>query len=179
MRDEPISPTDGRADQSGGAEGAGDTSVTRDVDLDASIERVWEALTEPEALAEWMGGPSELDARPGGGGRVTDAETATVRRVLVTESDPGRRLAFTWWPDDDGDGVASEVRFDLTPSGGGTRLTVTERPLVAPSGITVSASAATPRPTPGWCSSAAGAWTWRLAALELRCAALLRRPAGA
>jgi uncharacterized protein YndB with AHSA1/START domain len=182
MRDEPMSspnaPGDGRDhDDANTCDGAGSTpSVTRDVDLDASVDAVWDALTEPATLAEWMGGPATLDARPGGDGRLTDVETDTVRRVLVTESTPGRRLSFTWWPEDDR-GAASEVRFDLSPTGDGTRLRVTERPLVMP--ITAGARAslsASPVASPSssaWCSAATGAWTWRLAALELRCANLI------
>lgn len=186
MRDEPMSsPTaagDGRDHHDATVcDGPGSApSVTRDVDLDASVDAVWDALTEPATLAEWLGGPAELDARPGGDGRLTDVETDTVRRVRVTESTPGRRLAFTWWPDDD-TGAASEVRFDLSPTGDGTRLRVTERPLVMPitAGARASVSASTAgthavRTTSAWCSAARGAWTWRLAALELRCANIIR-----
>jgi uncharacterized protein YndB with AHSA1/START domain len=47
--------------------------------LDASRERVWREWTEPEAFADWFGGPEAevpletvvMDVRPGGGWRAT------------------------------------------------------------------------------------------------------------
>ena len=56
--------------------------------LDHSPERVWRAITEPEELAHWFPPGEELH---------------------VTESEPARLLAGTWYGD--------ELRFELRPEG--------------------------------------------------------------
>jgi uncharacterized protein YndB with AHSA1/START domain len=83
--------------------------VTRSVDLDAGLDDVWRAVTEPGERALWLDDPD-----------------AVARRVRVDEADPGRRLVWTWWhPGDEGD--ASTVAVTLAPlDGGRTRLVVTE-----------------------------------------------------
>src|SRR2546421_5486590 len=72
--------TDGRSDE---AIGNG-IKLTRV--FDAPRERVWKEWTEPEAFADWFGGPLEvpldsvsMDVRPGG----------TLRLTML--ADPGRR----------------------------------------------------------------------------------------
>jgi uncharacterized protein YndB with AHSA1/START domain len=83
-------------------------------------EDVWEALTDPERLADWFANEVELDLRPGGGAsfRWSNGEE---RHATVTEVEPERRLAFEW--DDEEEG---EVEFTLDDDVDGTRLTVTE-----------------------------------------------------
>ena len=91
--------------------------VTREVVLDAPVEEVWDALTDPEELAEWFANDVELELEPGGGGvfRWDDGEE---RHAVVEEVDPLRRFAFTW---DDG-----HVSIELAEVEGGTRVLVTE-----------------------------------------------------
>ena len=100
--------------------------VTRDVELDADADEVWEALTEDERRAGWFGGETELEVTPGGRGFVTD-DDGTRRDVLVHDVEPGRRLSFDWWTEAE---VPSHVEFVIVPTETGTRLTVTERPLI-------------------------------------------------
>jgi uncharacterized protein YndB with AHSA1/START domain len=99
--------------------------VRREIQLDAGLEQVWAALTDPDELASWMGGPVDLDVRPGGTGCFTD-DDGTQRRALVRDVDPEHRLCIRWWPED---GAISEVTFELCPTEAGTRLVVTETPL--------------------------------------------------
>ena len=42
--------------------------VRREIVLEAPVEEVWAALTEPERLEEWFANDVELDVRPGGEG---------------------------------------------------------------------------------------------------------------
>ncbi len=60
------------------------------------IERVWRAITEPDELRHWF--PQEAP-------------------IEVTESDPPRLLAGTWF--------GNELRFELTPDGDGCVLVFT------------------------------------------------------
>jgi len=134
-----------------------DTAVRREVELDAAPTDVWNALTRPELLEQWFEAEVELDPRPGGTGRFIGAD-GDDRVARVDDVDEGRRLAFTWWPDDGGEELASKVEFVLTPTPGGTRLVVTESPLTA------RACAAT---------NSTG-WAWRLELLVLTLFLLVR-----
>jgi uncharacterized protein YndB with AHSA1/START domain len=104
------------------------SDVTRDVDLPASPDDVWEQVTESDSLGEWLEADVELDPRPGGAGsfRFADGE---VRRALVRDVEPGRRLAFTWWPlTGDDVGRATTVTITIEPTDGGSRLRLVESP---------------------------------------------------
>ena len=104
-------------------------TVERTVELDAPTDVVWAALTEDELLSDWFGGPASLDPVPGGSGRF-ETDDGTVRRARVDEVDPGRRLSWRWWTDGDDDGPITAVTFELIEGSTGTRLVVTERPLL-------------------------------------------------
>jgi uncharacterized protein YndB with AHSA1/START domain len=108
-----------------------DVQVERSVDLDASTDQVWSALTEDEALSDWFDAEVTLDVVPGGGGRFEQPD-GEVRRALVEEVDPGRRLSFRWWTEGDDEGPITSVTFELTPEGERTHLVVTERALLLP-----------------------------------------------
>jgi uncharacterized protein YndB with AHSA1/START domain len=94
--------------------------IHREIVLPAPREEVWDALTDPDRLADWFANDVELDLRPGGGAtfRWANGEErhATVRAVESEE-----RLALDW--DDEEEG---EVEFTLADDAGGTRLTVVE-----------------------------------------------------
>ena len=91
--------------------------VTREVVLEAPVEEVWSALTEPERLEEWFANDVELELEPGGTGtfRWDDGEE---RHAVVEEVVPERRFAFTW---DEG-----HVEIELLEVEEGTRVLVTE-----------------------------------------------------
>lgn len=97
--------------------------IRRQVVMPVSPERLWEALTDPEEIAGWMGGRVEWDLEEGGplhfhgdDGSERDGRIESVR--------PGRHLRFRWSSDEDGE---SEVSYLLEPDDEGTRLTVQER----------------------------------------------------
>ncbi len=124
-------------------EGTEDTAVVREVSLDADREEVWSALTEPDRLSAWLGGRVEVEVRPGGRGTVTRDDGAS-RRLVVEAVDPGRRLAFRWWPFEEGrrgvqgvvqgggpgrvPGPSSRVEFLVESLADRTVLTVREAP---------------------------------------------------
>ena len=135
-------------------------AVEREVQLDdVDAELAWELLTRTEDLEAWLGAEVDLDATPGGSGRVVDAD-GTVRRLVVEEVDEGRRLSWRWWTeapaaaesDTDAQWGASRVEITLTPNDDGTAFRVVETPL-----------ASTVAPDAG----AAGAWAGRLFDLQV------------
>jgi uncharacterized protein YndB with AHSA1/START domain len=85
-------------------------------------ERVWRALTNPQALAEWLmpndfqprkGHKFQFRAKPQPGWRgVVDCE--------VLEVDAPRRLSYSW--QGDADGPVTRVTWTLEPTALGTRL---------------------------------------------------------
>jgi len=83
-------------------------------------EKVWRALTEPQAIAAWLM-PNDFQARVGhrfqfrtkpqrGWDGIVDCE--------VLEVDPPRRLVYTWTSNM----LDTRVAFTLAPESGGTRL---------------------------------------------------------
>jgi uncharacterized protein YndB with AHSA1/START domain len=97
--------------------------VTRSVDLDATPAAVWDALTEPALLAEWLADEVEIDPEPGGQivCRYADGEERRGEVELVEEAE---RLAWSWWREGDGDPTRVELILDAVAAG--TRLTVIE-----------------------------------------------------
>jgi uncharacterized protein YndB with AHSA1/START domain len=96
--------------------------VERELELDADIDEVWDAITSDGLLAAEV----KLDLRPGG-----DAEFRfddTLKTGWIEEAIAPSRLTF-WWAA--GDEPASRVELQLdTLEEGGTRLQVVEtRPL--------------------------------------------------
>jgi uncharacterized protein YndB with AHSA1/START domain len=120
----------------------GDTrEVHRRVVLEAPTDDVWRALTDPTELASWWGEGTELDARPGGEGRMVE-EGEPVRRARVVEVRPGRSLMLDWWPEDaEVDEPATRVTFELLPCPFGTILHVHECPLLDLSGLATLSTA--------------------------------------
>ena len=74
--------------------------VTREVVLEAPLDEVWEALTDPEQLEEWF------------------SEDGEERELVVEEVETRRRVAYTW---DEG-----RVALEVEEVEKGTRVVVTE-----------------------------------------------------
>lgn len=74
--------------------------VTREVVLDARVEEVWDALTDPDQVEEWF------------------SEDGNDRDLVVEEVELGRRVAYTW--------DESRVAIELQEVDEGTRVVVTE-----------------------------------------------------
>jgi uncharacterized protein YndB with AHSA1/START domain len=109
--------------------------IRKQVDLRASVETVWRALTDHEQFGAWfrvrLDGPFVVGEAARGS--ITYPGYEHVRwTATVVEITPKRRFAFTWRPyaiDPDVDYSAETptlVLFELEPTGEGTRLTVTE-----------------------------------------------------
>ena len=130
-------------------------AVQAEVEIAATPERVFDALTDPRELAEWWGSDDthrardwHTDLREGGewSARTTDADgrEGTLGGAYVVVDRPNR-LAYTWTRDDDA--VAPTlVDIELTPADvdgvAGTRVTVTHTTIGNDHGITCCACAA-------------------------------------
>lgn len=79
---------------------------------------VWAALTDPDALAAWLA-PGTIELTPGGRARLAFTNTDHVVDGTVVAVDPPRLLEYSW-----GEGHGT-VRWELTPTAGGTRLALT------------------------------------------------------
>jgi uncharacterized protein YndB with AHSA1/START domain len=88
-------------------------------ELRHSPDKVWRALTDPAQLREWA--PFDADADMGTPGRAVKlttvgAPTPQVSETKVTRADAPKLLEYNWGGQD--------IRWQLEPSGGGTRLTL-------------------------------------------------------
>lgn len=93
------------------------TRISRSVELDASADDVWRALTDPALPADWLD-VVELDVRPGGAAGLIVEGDGAVRRARVEEVQPARRLALCWCPaDGEGPAPAGELDLEETPTG--------------------------------------------------------------
>lgn len=94
----------------------------------STMERVWQALTDPDISEKyWFG--YRVDARGKAGDRMTAVNPAgqQAHDDPIIESDPPRRLVYGWKPlyKDVPDERPSRVTFELAPFKGQVRLTVT------------------------------------------------------
>ena len=101
------------------------TQATAEIDLEHDLADVWQALVDPEGLANWMGANTTIEPTTGGELYSTDVVTGEPKRGVITEVDEEHRLSFDWWPVNKPEQV-SQVTFVLIPSRRGTLVTVTE-----------------------------------------------------
>lgn len=129
--------------------------LVRHVVIPVSTDQLWDALTEPDAVAAWFGSQVEWDLRPGGQARFLE-DDGTARGGVIVDVLPGRHLSFRWWPEDEGPDAMSEVSYDLEPDEEGTKLTVTEEPApsagppTGPTATTVASGATGPASWSDW-----------------------------
>src|SRR5919198_2390990 len=68
--------------------------VARDITIPGDPDEVWEALTDPELLAEWLGDG---------------------REAVLEEAEPAERLVF-WWGEGDEPGSRVELQLVAVPA---------------------------------------------------------------
>ena len=79
--------------------------VARDITLPVDPDEAWDALTDPELLAQWLGED---------------------RAAVLEEAEAPERLVFWWWEEGE-PGSRVELRLVAVPNG--TRVSVREAPV--------------------------------------------------
>ena len=92
--------------------------IVREIEMDASPEDVWSALTDETQLEEWFANDVELDPTPGGRG-VFRWDNGEVRVAVVEEIEEGSRIVLRF----EDEGV---VDLRVLPGDNGTRVRVRE-----------------------------------------------------
>jgi uncharacterized protein YndB with AHSA1/START domain len=102
--------------------------IDREVLIEAPVEVVWRAITEPDQITQWFADRVDLVVEPGAHGYMGFGEQGGP--VVVEVVDPPARFAFRWnyQPGEEpAAGNSMLVEFTLTPEGDErTRLRVVE-----------------------------------------------------
>ena len=107
-------------------------TIEREVYVEASPEVVFEVVSSPEHVKQWWPDDARYDRTPGSAGEIVFGDRAaggTVVAFTVVDARPPRTFSFRWThPAGEvaAEGNSLLVTFDLTPSGAGTLLTLTE-----------------------------------------------------
>jgi uncharacterized protein YndB with AHSA1/START domain len=102
--------------------------IERTVELAASPDKVWAALTTAEGLSAWFGDHVTIDLRPGGAAQMRWTAEGYTAHMRVERVEEPAVFGFTWgiWGLPRDDPRRTYVEFTLEPVGAGTRLTVVE-----------------------------------------------------
>jgi uncharacterized protein YndB with AHSA1/START domain len=108
-------------------------SVRRTIQIQAPVEKVWAAITQPEQVSRWFGRLQLDGASTGASGTITwpDRDPIPIR---IDEIAPQRMIAYRWGNDDAApvtdtkldDTHSTVFTFTLEPLSDGTQLTVVE-----------------------------------------------------
>jgi len=103
-------------------------SIEREIHVDASPEVVFDVVSRPEHISQWWTDDATLEAAPGAVGELVWGDRAQVCPIVVVDARPPRLFSFRWCHPD-GDLAAAQsllITFELTPTGRGTRIRLTE-----------------------------------------------------
>lgn len=106
---------------------ADERTVERTVRIEALPEVVFDFLTDPDQMSQWMGIGADLDPRPGGIFRCAMVRRGIYARGEFVEVDPPHRVVLTWgWQGSDRlvPPGSTRVEFTLRRDGDGTVLTL-------------------------------------------------------
>ncbi len=91
--------------------------------LDHSVDTVWEALTDPNWLVQWLA-PGFIDAEVGGRVCIDFMDSGTTIESVVRKIEPKSLLEYSW---SSGSEPIRPLRWQLSPLEKGTRLELTLR----------------------------------------------------
>lgn len=94
------------------------TSLHQEIELKASLQRVYEILLDSKQFAAFTGMPAEIDPKAGGALSMFGGMIAGRNVELI----PNQRIVQAWRSAGWDAGVYSIVKFELKPGGAGTTL---------------------------------------------------------
>ena len=95
-------------------------TVHRELDLPCSPSEAWRYVTDPS----WLGDGGDVPTVPGADGWISEGDD--VHYLIVEEVDEENRLVYRWATFAD---EPSRVEIELTPTAGGTRISISESPI--------------------------------------------------
>jgi uncharacterized protein YndB with AHSA1/START domain len=108
-------------------------TIEREVHIDASPEVVFDVISRPEHIRDWWSADTEIEPVAGSTGELTWRDEVSGRvdavPITVVTAEPPHRFAFRWTQAPGEPPTASNsllVTFELSPSGTGTVLRLTE-----------------------------------------------------
>src|SRR3954470_9220045 len=108
-------------------------TIEREIYVEASPEVVFDVVSSPTHVREWWPDQARYEPVPGSVGEIVFGDShagGAVVAFTVVDAQPPRRFAFRWTHpkgEPAAEGNSLLVTFELTPSGGGTLLKMTER----------------------------------------------------
>jgi uncharacterized protein YndB with AHSA1/START domain len=109
----------------------------RETLIEAPLDVVWRAISQPEHLAGWFCDAAVLEPRPGGKGALTFGDRAThtpvTAPIVVQRLEPLHTLAFRWLQPDGADALPGNsllVELSVVSERGHTRVRVSESGLL-------------------------------------------------
>lgn len=103
--------------------------IERTINVPASRERVWTALTTQEGLSSWFGDIAAIDLTPGGEAIFGWSDEGVSYHAMVEAVEPPARFSFRWAATADtplDGGPSTLVEFLIDSNEEGTRITVVE-----------------------------------------------------
>ncbi len=107
-------------------------TIEREIFVEAPPEVVFEVVSSPDHLKEWWPDDARYEPTPGSNGEIVFGDRdagGTVVRFTVVDARPPLTFSFRWTHPVGAaaaEGNSLLVTFDLTPTGGGTLLRMTE-----------------------------------------------------
>jgi uncharacterized protein YndB with AHSA1/START domain len=101
-------------------------------------EAVWAALTDPAQLRKWFMTKATIDGRPGGSVDMVSGPASFHWTGRILTWDPPRVYEYEWNADPRPElprGEKTVVRWELAPTSGGTKLTLTHRRITKPTAL--------------------------------------------
>lgn len=108
-------------------------SIEREIYVEAPPEMVFDVVSSPDHIRDWWSAETDVEPVPGATGELTWRDEASGRvdvvPITVVDAQPPHRFSFRWTHE--AGEVAAEtnsmlVTFELSPSGTGTAVRLTE-----------------------------------------------------
>jgi uncharacterized protein YndB with AHSA1/START domain len=102
-------------------------TIEREIFVEAAPEIVFDVVSKPEHVKQWWPDDARYETSPGSTGEISFGDNAV--GFTVVEAQPPRTFSFRWTQPAGTEAAAGNsllVTFDLTPSGNGTLIRMTE-----------------------------------------------------